>query len=167
MKPPPVALKDVRSCELLLTLDIPPAFEDENGHMNVRHYLSVFDDAGYPLVAALGMTPEFHRAHGTGAFDLEHHMHFLNEVRVEDRVSVYGRLVGASSKRIHYVMFMVNDTRDLLAAVFECVNSFADLRQRRTAPYPPEVAQAIHEMLARHQALNWEPPLCGVMSAGG
>lgn len=165
MKPPEIALADVRACDLLLTREIPDTYRDENDHMNVRHYLAVFDDAGYPLVAALGMTPEFHQAHGTGAFDLEHHVHYLNEVRIGDRVSVYGRLVGMSSKRIHYVMFMINETRDRLAAIFECVNSFADLTTRRTAPYPPEIAEAIRAMLARHEALGWPPPLCGIMRA--
>lgn len=166
MKPPAISLDQVRSCDWLLTVEIPPSYQDENGHMNVRYYLSVFDDAGYPLVASLGMTPEFHKEHGTGGFDLEHHIHFLREVHVGDRVAVYARLVGVSSKRIHYLMFMVNETRDTLAAIFECVNSFADLRVRRTAPYPPELAAAIAEMLARHQALGWDPPVCGVMSAG-
>lgn len=165
MKLPSISLEHVRSCDLLLTVEIPVSYQDENGHMNVRHYLSIFDDAGYPLVATLGMTPEFHKEHGTGGFDLEHHIHFLREVHVGDRVSVYARLVGASAKRIHYMMFMVNETRETLAAVFECVNSFADLRVRRTAPYPPALMEAINQMLARHQALPWEPPLCGIMSA--
>jgi acyl-CoA thioesterase FadM len=133
--------------------------------MNVRHYLSIFDDAGYPMIEAFGLTPSFHSKHGTGGFDLEHHVHYLREVLIGDTVSVYVRVVGRSAKRIHYLMFMVNETRNTLAAIFECVNSFADLTQRKTAPYPDEIAVQIDTMHSRHRKLSWEAPVCGVMSA--
>jgi acyl-CoA thioester hydrolase len=77
---------------------------------------------------------------------------------------VYIRVLGRSAKRVHYMMFMVNLTRGTLAATFECVNSFADLKLRRTAPYPPEIAARIDVLLTDHRALNWDAPVCGVMS---
>jgi acyl-CoA thioester hydrolase len=165
MKPPSVSLDEIAQLDLLYRVTVPPAYEDENGHMNVRHYLAVFDEAGYPMIERFGLTPEFHARHGTGGFDLEHHMHYLNEVRIGDDVAVYLRVVGRTSKRVHYLMFMVNETRQNLAAIFECVNSFVDLTQRRTAPYPPEIAAQIDNVLHRHRALPWEAPVCGVMSA--
>ncbi len=75
------------------------------------------------------------------------------------------RVLGRSAKRIHYMMFMVNETRGTLASTFECVNSFADLTVRRTALYPPEIAAKIDALLAQHQALHWDAPVCGVMGA--
>lgn len=165
MKPPAIPLEKITALEPLYRQVIPKDYEDENGHMNVRHYLSVFDDAGYPLVAGFGLTPEHHAEHGSGGFDLEHHIHYLNEVHIGDTVAVYARLIGRSAKRMHYIMFMVNETRGKLASIFECVNSYADLRERRTAPYPHHIGQRIDAMLLQHQALDWEPPVCGVMSA--
>jgi acyl-CoA thioester hydrolase len=165
MKPPPVPLEHITALEPLYRVSIPPEYEDENGHMNMRWYLAIFDEAGYPLAAALGLTPEFHQAHHTGSYDLEHHIHYLSEVHVGQQVAVYARLVGRSAKRIHYLLFMVNETTGRLAAIFECVNSFADLTQRRTAPYPPEISARIDTLLAAHQALGWQAPTCGVMSA--
>lgn len=131
----------------------------------MRWYLAVFDDAGYPLVNAFGLTPEFHAAHGSGGYDLEHHIHYLREVMVDDQIVVYARLLGRSAKRIHYMMFLVNETRGTLASIFECVNSFADMRLRRTAPYPPEVASRIDSLLEKHHAMDWAAPTCGIMSA--
>lgn len=165
MKPPAVALDDAQALPLLLRAVIPPEYEDENGHMNMRWYLALFDEAGYPMVAAWGLTPEFHQAHGSGGYDLEHHIHYLREVAVGDTVAIYLRLAGRSAKRVHYLMFMLNETRGVLAAIFECVNAFADLTLRKTAPYPPEIAAAIDAQLAEHQALGWPAPVCGVMGA--
>lgn len=165
MKPAPVALDHITALGAPYRVVIPPEYEDENGHMNMRWYLAVFDDAGYPLAARLGLTPEFHAQHGTGGYDLEHHLHYLSEVMVGDTIAVYTRLLDRSAKRIHYMMFMVNETRGALAAIFECVNSFADLTLRRTAPYPDEISRQIDTLLAQHARLGWAAPECGVMHA--
>ncbi len=163
MKPPAIPLEQVAALAPVYRAEIPPEYEDEDGHMNIRWYLAVFDDAGYPFAAGLGLTPDYHEQHGTGGFDLEHHIHYLNEVLVGDTVAVYVRLLDRSAKRIHYMMFMVNETRGTLASIFECVNSFADLTVRRTAPYPDEIAAHIDALLAEHSALDWDAPICGVM----
>lgn len=166
MKPPSVPLDKIRElAPPFLRLAIPEEYRDENGHMNMRWYLAVYDDAGYPLQEQLGLTREYHAAHGTGGFDLEHHIHYLNEVVPGDMVAVYARLVGHSAKRVHYLMFMVNETRGTLASIFECVNSFADMKTRRTAPWPEETAAKIAGLVAEHQRLDWAPPLSGVMRA--
>jgi acyl-CoA thioester hydrolase len=164
VKPPAVPLEKITALPAIYRVTVPEEYRDENGHMNVRGYMVIFDDAGYPFVAALGLTPEYHQQQGTGGFDLEHHLHFLNEVHIGDVVVVYIRVLGRSAKRIHYMMFMVNETRGTLASTFECVNSFADLTLRRTAPYPPEIAARIDALLTDHRALRWDAPVCGVMS---
>jgi acyl-CoA thioester hydrolase len=165
MKPPPIPLEKITALTPIYREIIPETYLDENGHMNIRWYLHIFDDAGYPLVASFGLTSEFHQQHGTGGFDLEHHIHYLKEVQAGDQVAIYVRLIGRSAKRIHYMMFMVNETHGTLASIFECVNSFADLTVRRTAPYPDEIAARIDAQLAQHLALDWDAPICGVMSA--
>jgi hypothetical protein len=62
-------------------------------------------------------------------------------------------------------MFLVNETRNKLAAIFECVNAFADLTVRKTAPFPPEIAKQIDAWLARDSKLDWPAPVSGVMQA--
>jgi acyl-CoA thioester hydrolase len=165
MKPPIIPFERITALTPVYRVTIPREYEDENGHMNIRWYLAIFNDAGYPFAASLGLTPVFHQQHRTDGYDLEHHIHYLREVLVGDRVTVYVRLVGRSAKRIHYMMFMVNETRGTLASIFECVNSFADLTVRRTAPYPESISQRIDALLTEHTALDWDPPVCGVMRA--
>jgi acyl-CoA thioesterase FadM len=76
MKPPSIPLEKITALMPLYRITVPETFLDENGHMNVRYYLHVFDDAGYPFVAQFGLTPQYHQQHNTGGFDLEHHIHY-------------------------------------------------------------------------------------------
>ncbi len=165
MKPPALPLELITALPPIYRMTIPAKYQDENGHMNMRWYLHLYDDAGYPLVDSFGLTPQYHEEHHTGGFDLEHHIHYLKEVHVGDTVVIYPRLVGRSAKRIHYLLFMVNETRGTLASIFECVNSFADMTMRRTAPYPDDISAKIDAMLAEHNRLPWTAPTCGIMSA--
>lgn len=166
MKPPTIVLPQILAlAPACLHVTVPESYRDQNGHMNMRWYLAIFDDAGDKLYLQLSLTPDYHRRHGTGTFDLEHHLHFLSEVLPGDNVAVYARLVAHSAKRLHYLMFMVNETKDRLAATFECVASFADLSARRTVPFPPEIASKIAASVAAHATLNWPAPVCGVMRA--
>ncbi len=166
MKPPPIALENILALEpVSLRATVPSAWGDSNGHMNMRWYTALFDDAGDELHERCGLTPEFHREHRSGTVDLEHHTHFLNEVMPGDTVAIYSRLVERSAKRLHYLMFLANETRGKLAAIFECMNAFLDLEVRRTAPFPPEIAAKIDAWLDRDRKRNWSAPVSGSMQA--
>jgi acyl-CoA thioester hydrolase len=133
--------------------------------MNMRWYVALFDDAGDELHERIGLIPEFHCQRQTGTVDLEHHTHFLNEVMPRDAVAVYSRLVARSPKRLHYLMFLVNETQGKLAAIFECMNAFLDLSIRKTAPFPPEIVARIDSWLDRDTKLDWPAPVSGAMRA--
>lgn len=166
MKPPAIALERVLELQpASLRKTVPHSWADSNGHMNMRWYVALFDDAGDELHERCGLTPEFHRIHHSGTVDLEHHTHFLNEVMPGDTVAVYSRLVERSAKRLHYLMFLVNETKGKLAAIFECMNAFLDLNARKTAPFPPEIAAKIDAWLDRDRKLDWPPPVSGAMKA--
>ncbi len=166
MKPPALAVENILALQPpSLRTVIPDGWADANGHMNMRWYVALFDDAGDELHDRVGLTPEFHRAHHTGTVDLEHHTNFLSEVMPGDAVAIYSRLVARSPKRLHYLMFLVNETKGKLAAIFECMNAFLDLSVRRTAPFPPEILEKIDARLDRDRQLDWPPPVSGSMQA--
>src|SRR5271166_3530150 len=108
MRSPAISLDQLASLPAVYRAVIPPAYRDENGHMNMRWYLAIYDEAGYPLVAKFGLTQAYNKDNKAGGFDLEHHIHYLKEVNIGDTVAVYPRLVARSAKRIHYLMFLVN-----------------------------------------------------------
>jgi acyl-CoA thioester hydrolase len=164
MRPPALAVEDV--LELAppsLRIAVPLSWADSNGHMNMRWYVALFDDAGDELHERMGLTSEFHARHRTGTVDLEHHTNFLNEVMPGDTVAVYSRLVARSAKRLHYLMFLIDESKGKVAAIFECMNAFADLTVRRTAPFPDEIVEKIDRWLARDTKLAWPPPVSGAM----
>lgn len=166
MKPPDIPLRKLEDLEPpCLRMTVPDAWRDDNGHMNVRWYVAIFDDASDVLHADLGLTPEYHRLHGTGTFDLEHFIQYRSEVLPGDQVAVYIRYVAHSPKRLHYVMFLVNETRGRLAATLECLNAFADLSVRRTAPWPQEAMALIAARVDAANRLDWHPPLCRAISS--
>lgn len=165
MRPTLPALEHITSLPLVYRATIPEHYRDMMGHMNIRWYLELYDEAGIPLFELIGLSEQHYRDNQTGGFDLEHHIHYLNEVHIGDKVACYGRLLDRSAKRLHYMLFIVNETRNLLASTFECVNSYADLTTRRTAPYPQAIAAQIDAMLNVHQALAWPAPVCGSMSS--
>ena len=166
MKPPNLTSEQIQELG-------PPCYDtvartewtDRNEHMNIRHYVAVFDDAGDEFYTTVGLDDASHRSRESGTMDLEHHIHFVREVRPDDRLAVYLRIVGVSAKRFHYVMFLVNQSTGELASIFECVNTFVDLSRRKSAPWPDDVRSALLALLETHRAVSWPAPVCGSMSA--
>lgn len=163
MRPTPIPLDKIQALPLVYRAVIPDEYRDAMGHMNVRWYMLLFDEAGVVLFDQIGLTLDFYAQNQSGGFDLEHHLHYLAEVRIGDQVAIYGRLLGRTAKRLHYMLFMVNETRGALSSTIEIVNSYADLRVRRTAPYPEGIAAQIDALLAEHIQLDWDAPTCGAM----
>jgi acyl-CoA thioester hydrolase len=143
---------------------IPSDYLDIMGHMNVRWYAALFDVAAWKFFESFGMDENYYRTEHAGGFALKQFVQFLAEVKVGECVGIRGRLLGRSAKRIHFMLFMVNESTNVLAATLEVLGSHADMRIRRTSPYPLHLAAALDAMVAEHNALNWEAPVCGVIS---
>ncbi len=157
-------VEQVRQLRTLLEMTIPAEWQDLNGHVNVQHYLGIYDRSGWPLLDWLGIDPDRFKVDKTGFFDLEHHIWYLAEMHVGDEVSAHTRFVGRSTKRFHGLMFIVNKTRGSLASVLEFVTTGADLRTRRSAPLPDDVGQRVSVLIDEHSRLTWPPPLCGAIA---
>jgi acyl-CoA thioester hydrolase len=159
------SLEQVRALPCYLRRVVPEAYLDQNGHMNIQHYMGLYDEAGVPFLEGLGIDAAYVAERRLGVFDLETHLSYLAECHAGDRVAVHGRLLGRSAKRIHAVWFLVNETRGELSNIYEFVTSHADLEARRTAPFPDDVAARLDALLEGQADLTWPAPVCGVMSA--
>lgn len=147
-------LEQVRQLTRLMTKVIPPEFEDINGHVNIQHYLGMYDEAGWMFFQTIGIGESYFKEERKGIFDLEHHLHYVSELHVGDTVSVHGRLLARSAKRLHGVWFIVNDTREQLANTFEFVSTHSDLNLRRTAPFPDDLASSLDALIERDSSLT-------------
>jgi acyl-CoA thioester hydrolase len=163
MRPTAIALDQLAPLPVVYRTAVPSAYEDRNGHMNVRWYLTLYDEAGDAMYPLLGLTPDYFATSGMGGFDLEHHLWYLAETRVGDTVAIRARFLARSGKLMHYLFFMVNETRNVLSSIFECVHAHADLTNRRTAAFPPHVAASIDAFIAEHHTLAWRAPTSGSM----
>lgn len=157
-----VPLPQLEPLPLLLRATIDHSYLDRMGHMNVRHYLGLFDDAALHFFESFGMDETYFSTYDAGGFALQHFIRYLAEVREEDTLHIRGRMLARSAKRIHTMYFMVNETRDVLAATLEGLGSHADLVTRRTSPFPEFMAAKIDALLAAHTTLDWQAPVSGV-----
>lgn len=139
---------------------------DAMGHMNIRYYVGHFDSAAWRMFEQFGLSVAYYQAHTVGMFALEQHIRYVREVRVGEAISVRFRLVGLNAKRSYFMMFMVNETHQDVAATFESLGSFADLTTRRTAPFPPDIHARMSAIYEQHAALPWVAPLCGSIVIG-
>jgi len=142
---------------------IPESYLDEFGHVNVMWYSYFFSCATGNFFAHHGMSAEYFIQRDAGAFALEAHVRYLAELRVGTRVTVRSRAVGRSEKRFHNLHFVVNEDDGVISATGEFVGAHIDMKHRRMAPLPPDVALALDRLIDEHNRLGWDPPLCGTM----
>jgi acyl-CoA thioester hydrolase len=158
-----ISIQQLEALPLFYRTTIPESYLDAMGHMNVRWYMAVFDEAAWKFFASVGMDQTYYENHHGGGFALKQFVRYLAEVRAGETVAVRTRVLGRSAKRIHFMHFMISETAQRLAATLEVLGSHADLRAQRTSPYPPQIAARIDALLAEHRQLDWEAPVCGVI----
>ncbi|MBF4161388.1 thioesterase family protein [Nocardioides acrostichi] len=142
---------------------VPIAFEDNNGHLNVRHYLGIGSEGLDESLVGVGIPINWPTSAGHACFAAEHHVTYLAELRTGDRMSVRVRLLGRSERAAHALVYILDDTHERLSCVFEEIFLHIDLKDRKTAPWPDDVAQALDDRIAEHAGLGWEPVTSGSM----
>ena len=142
----------------------PSAFEDANGHLNVRHYLGIASEGLDESLVPLGILQNWPRVADQAVFTAEHHLTYLAELRTGDSISVRVRLVGRSERAAHAVVYLVDETHQRLSYVMEEVFLHVDMTTRRTSPWPADVATALDQRIKEDQAWPWTPELSGSMS---
>ena len=153
----------VRQLPVHLTMNVPPEWEDCNGHVNVQYYLRLYDLGACQVLTEVDVGDAYLAAQELGIFDFEHHIYYRAEILVGQQVSTYNRVLRANEKRFHGMYFIVNDTVDRLACTIEYISAGVDLKQRRATVFPPDLHRGIQQQLARHQQLDWDAPICGTM----
>jgi acyl-CoA thioester hydrolase len=142
---------------------VPSAFEDANGHLNVRHYTGIASEGLDDSLVSLGI-PKDWPAKGHACFAAEHHLTYLAELRTGDRMSARVRLLGRSARAAHALVYLLDDSHEKLSFVMEEIFLHIDMETRRTAPWPDDVAAALDRRVAEDAALPWEPDVSGSMS---
>ena len=142
---------------------VPIAFEDANGHLNVRHYTGIASEGLDESLVAEGI-PQNWPATGHACFSAEHHLTYLAEVRTGDMMSTRVRLLGRSERAAHALVYLLDESHQRVSFVMEEIFLHIDMESRLTADWPEDVAAAIDRRVAADADLPWQPALSGSMS---
>ena len=142
---------------------VPIAFEDANGHLNVRHYTGIASEGLDASLVAQGI-PQNWPAQGHACFSAEHHLTYLAEMRTGDRLSARVRLLGRSERAAHALVYLLDESHQRVSFVMEEIFLHIDMETRRTAPWPEDVAAALDKRIADDADLPWEPDVSGSMN---
>jgi acyl-CoA thioester hydrolase len=142
---------------------VPMAFEDANGHLNVRHYTGIASEGLDESLVQVGI-PQMWPAMGHAVFSAEHHLTYLAEMRTGDRLSARVRLLGRSERAAHALVYLLDETHQRLSFVMEEIFLHIDMATRKTAPWPDDVAAALDEKIAEDAGLPWEPDTSGSLA---
>ena len=91
---------------------VPIAFEDNNGQLNVRHYLGIGSEGLDESLESLGIPHSWPAKAGLARLGAEHHLTYLHELRTSDRMSVRVRLLGRTDEAVHAVVYVLDDTNE-------------------------------------------------------
>ncbi len=150
----------IRELPALTSQVIPERWEDQNGHINVSFYMALYNDSGWPMLDLIGIDEQYFTERKMGLVDLDNHIRYLKELHVGDRVTAYGRFFAQDEKRMHGMVFIVNDDTKMLASTIEFRSICIDLRKRKTAAIPDDVAARLKTIINAHQKLSWTVPTC-------
>lgn len=156
-----IPLEKIERLPLYHRETIPQEYIDLMGHMNVQWYMKLYSDAVWTFFASFGMDEDYYNRAQAGGFALVHHLTYYAEVHAGETVAVYSRMLGRNEKRIHFISYIVNETTRKLASSLEALGTHANMRIRKTSPYPQDIAALIDEKIEKDSQLDWDPKLCG------
>jgi acyl-CoA thioester hydrolase len=164
------AMADHPSYEQLIGLPayaeqfVPVAFEDNNGQLNVRHYLGIGSEGLDESLVGVGIPTNWPTRDGLACLSAEHHLTYLYELRTGDRMSVRVRLLGRSEKAVHALVYVLDETNQRLATVFEEITLCVRLDPRGTEAWPSEIAANLDARIAEHDALPFAAVTSGCLA---
>ena len=109
---------------------------DAFGHLNTRHQMAMFDDAGFHFLHALGPTAASLRTERKGWADVHLEVDLNDEVPLGALVVVRSHLVKVGRTSLTYVHRMHAVDDDRLHTTMRIVTVHFDLEARRAIPLP-------------------------------
>ena len=127
---------------------------DYNGHLNMAFYNVIFDRAVDHFYDLLGVGAKYAESGAGSCFTMEVHVHYLNEVSLDDELELHLQLLDYDSKRLHYFQQMYHKEQGYLAATSEQLALHVDLNTRRSGAIPQQVLDKLDAMATTHLRLD-------------
>lgn len=136
----------------LLSIEVPEAWVDYNGHMNDAAYAIPFSDSVDALMQHLGVDAAYREREGFTLYTLESHIRYLREAHQGERLAVDLQLLDFDAKRLHLFLRLVDTDGDVRATAEQMLIGI-DSNGGRAAPFPDAVAEAIEGLAAEQRDL--------------
>jgi acyl-CoA thioester hydrolase len=116
-----------------------PAHCDVYGHMNVRYYAALFDEAGWHIPAMAGLKLEEIQARGLGTVVATLTIDFHHEIRSGQLVLVRGAITRVGTKSFNHEMRLYAADSMTHCATQKTVEVCFDTRARKGVPLPEDM----------------------------
>ena len=123
-----------------------PSQLDHMGHMNVQWYTAKFDEAGWQLCSAIGITSEYMREQNKGVAALEQLTKYKSEVKSGELLVIKSKVIETSNKtiKLQHIMYNVETMQEVADTVLVCVQ--IDTNTRKSCPLPTSVKDKCSEL---------------------
>lgn len=135
---------------------VKPEWIDSNDHLNTMHYKTIADWGTRTLFALAGWDAHYRESNRKTIFQLEMHIAYERELRLDQPFEVRSWLIAADAKRLHHFHEIVQTADHYRAATVELMSMHIDDATRRSVPFSPELQQGFQKILAVHSAAK--PP---------
>ena len=126
---------------------------DHMGHMNVQHYVGMFDQSSWVLMAMLGMDASYFRDNHRGMAALEQTIQYKRELRAGDMFEIRSTILEVHEKTIRLCHGMHLAGTNELAASTTILGVHLDTNARKSLPLPVEMYKRASALIAS-EALN-------------
>jgi len=121
---------------------------DHMGHMNVQHYVGMFDHATWILLAELGLTAEWFRDQNRGMAALEQNIQYKRELRAGDVIEIHSGVLELGNKTMRITHEMRHFTGGWVAARTTILATYFDTIARKSTPLPDLVREKAQTLMA-------------------
>jgi len=118
---------------------------DAMGHLTTRHYVGIFDDAGYHLFAAIGYDPSIAATEGWGWADVRHEIDYKSEVGSGALLRVRGRITELGNRSLAAEYQMEDRVDGRVCATMQARTVCFDLVARKAKPIPDRIRGLVAE----------------------
>ena len=124
-----------------------PAHCDHYGHMNVRHYAGLFDDAGWHMFAHAGVSLSELNARGIGSVVATLTIDFHHEITAGQLALIRGAFTRVGTKSFEYELQLYEADSTTHCATQRTVEVCFDTAQRKAVALPGEIRAKLMAML--------------------
>jgi acyl-CoA thioester hydrolase len=122
---------------------------DAMGHFTTRHYMAMFDEAGWHFLYEIGFDPAWLTERNIGWADVRHEIEYLRELQQGELIVIESKPLKVGNKSIQYQMEMKSVTDGEVCARMTGTCVQFDLLERCAVPVLPEIRERMNAWLHR------------------